>query len=337
MTTAAAEKPTVLVTGGAGYIGSHAVLALEEAGYNVVILDSLEYGHAEIIERSTKAQLVVGHTSDRECLDRLFQTYDFAAVMHFAAYIAVGESVQQPGKYYRNNVLGTLTLLEAMADAQVNRFVFSSTCAIYGPPKTVPIPEDHPTSPISPYASSKLMVEQILRDFDKANGLKSVCFRYFNAAGADPYGRSGEDHQPETHLIPLVLLTALGHRESVSIFGSDYSTPDGTCQRDYIHVADLAQAHVLGLEYLLKGGESQFINLGNGNGFSVKEVIEVAREITGRDIKAVACDRRPGDPPMLVGSSQRAREILGWNPQYADLHQIISHAWQWHQTRHSKD
>ncbi|PSN18286.1 UDP-glucose 4-epimerase GalE [filamentous cyanobacterium CCP5] len=328
------ESPKVLVTGGAGYIGSHAVLALEAAGYRVVVLDSLEYGHPEILERHTQAELVVGHTTDRDLLDQLFQAHDFAAVMHFAAYIAVGESVREPAKYYRNNVLGTLTLLEAMAAAQVSRFVFSSTCAIYGPPKTVPIPEDHPTNPISPYASSKLMVEQILRDFDQAHGLKSVAFRYFNAAGADPEGRSGEDHVPETHLIPLVLLTALGRRESVSIFGSDYPTPDGTCQRDYIHVTDLAQAHVLGLKYLLQGGQSQFINLGNGNGFSVKEVIDVARQVTGRDIKAVFCDRRPGDPPMLVGSSQRARDVLGWDPQYANLQDIIAHAWSWHQQRH---
>ena len=254
--------------------------------------------------------------------------------MHFAAYTYVGESVTDPAKYYRNNFVGTLTLLEAMMAASVNKFVFSSTCATYGVPKTVPIPEDHPQDPISPYGVSKLMVEQVLKDFDSAYQFKSVRFRYFNAAGADPSGRLGEDHVPETHLIPLVLLTALGKRDSISIFGTDYPTPDGTCVRDYIHVTDLAEAHVLGLNYLLKGGDTTVFNLGNGNGFSVKEVIETARQITDREIKAVECPRRPGDPPALVGSSDRARNILGWNPQYADLNQIISHAWNWHQKRH---
>lgn len=334
--TTSSKEPTVLVTGGAGYIGSHAVLALEEAGYSVVVLDSLEYGHANILEKHTKARLVLGHTADQECLRRLFDEYDFMAVMHFAAYIAVGESVQEPAKYYRNNVLGTLSLLEAMVSAGVDKFVFSSTCAIYGPPKSVPIPEDHPTNPISPYASSKLMVEQILRDFDVAYGLRSVGFRYFNAAGADPEGRSGEDHDPETHLIPLVLLTALGHRENIAIFGTDYATPDGTCVRDYIHVSDLAQAHVLGLKYLLEGGSTEFINLGNGNGFSVKDVIETARKITGRSIPAVAKDRRSGDPAMLVGSSDRGRTLLGWKPKYPGLEDIIAHAWAWHQKHHGQ-
>lgn len=328
------QKPTVLVTGGAGYIGSHVVLALAKAGYSIVILDSLEYGHAELIQDIHQAKLVVGNTTDRTLLDQLFATHSFAAVMHFAAYIAVGESVQSPAKYYANNVVGTLTLLEAMLAASVKRFVFSSTCAIYGPPKTVPIPENHPKNPISPYATSKLMVEEMLADFDRAYGLKSVCFRYFNAAGADPEGRTGEDHQPETHLIPLVLLAALGRREAISIFGTDYDTPDGTCLRDYIHVSDLAQAHVLGLEYLLQGGNSEFINLGNGNGFSVKDVIHTAQQVTSRDIKVVECDRRPGDPPMLVGSSDKARQLLGWEPQYSDLEVIVRHAWQWHQQRH---
>ena len=328
------SQPTILVTGGAGYIGSHAVLALQQAGYGVVVLDNLAYGHQDIANDVLKVELVVGDTCDRPLLDNLFATRDIAAVIHFAAYTYVGESVTDPAKYYRNNFVGTLTLLEAMMAASVNKFVFSSTCATYGVPKTVPIPEDHPQDPISPYGVSKLMVEQVLKDFDRAYQFKSVRFRYFNAAGADPSGRLGEDHVPETHLIPLVLLTALGKRDSISIFGTDYPTPDGTCVRDYIHVTDLAEAHVLGLNYLLKGGDTTVFNLGNGNGFSVKEVIETARQITDREIKAVECPRRPGDPPALVGSSDRARSILGWNPQYADLNQIISHAWNWHQKRH---
>lgn len=330
------DKPTVLVTGGAGYIGAHAVLALEAAGYQTVILDSLEYGHQELAQQHLKAELIVGNTSDRPLLDKIFTTYKVAAVMHFAAYIAVGESVSEPAKYYRNNVYGTLNLLEAMIAHGVKRLVFSSTCAIYGPPKIVPIPEDHPQNPISPYATSKLMVEKMLLDFQAAYGLQSVCFRYFNAAGADPTGRLGEDHNPETHLIPLVLLTALGQRESISIFGSDYDTRDGTCIRDYIHVADLADAHVKGVEYLLAGGETSFFNLGNGSGFTVKEVIETARQVTGKEIVAVMCDRRLGDPPSLVGTSERAQQTLNWKPQYPDLETIIAHAWQWHQKRHGK-
>jgi UDP-glucose 4-epimerase len=327
-------KPTILVTGGAGYIGSHAVLALKQAGYRVVILDNLVYGHQDLVEKVLQVELIVGDTSDRPLLDRLFATHQIDAVMHFAAYAYVGESVEEPAKYYRNNVVGTLTLLEAMLAAGVKKFVFSSTCATYGVPKTVPIPEDHPQEPINPYGATKLMVERMLADFDPAYDFKSVCFRYFNAAGADPQGLLGEDHSPETHLIPLVLMAALGKRDAVSIYGTDYPTPDGTCIRDYIHVTDLAEAHILGLEYLLKGGDTTIFNLGNGNGFSVKEVIDTAREVTGKEIKAVETDRRPGDPPMLVGSSDRARQILGWNPQYADLRAIITHAWNWHQKRH---
>jgi UDP-glucose 4-epimerase len=328
------SKPTILVTGGAGYIGSHAVLALQQAGYGVVVLDNLVYGHRELVEEALKVELVVGDTSDRSLLSQLFATHDIGAVMHFAAYAYVGESVSTPAKYYRNNVLGTLTLLEAMLDADIKKFVFSSTCATYGVPKTVPIPEDHPQDPINPYGATKLMVERMLLDFDVAYDFRSVFFRYFNAAGADPEGRLGEDHDPETHLIPLVLQTALGKRDSVSVFGTDYPTPDGTCIRDYIHVTDLATAHVLGLEYLLNGGKTEVFNLGNGSGFSVKEVIETAEQVTGRKIKVVEGDRRPGDPPALVGSGEKARQVLGWQPQYADLTQILTHAWNWHQKRH---
>jgi UDP-glucose 4-epimerase len=327
-------KPTILVTGGAGYIGSHAVLTLLRAGYGVIVLDNLEYGHRELVEDVLQAELVVGDIRDRALLDKLFATHQIAAVVHLAAYIAVGESVSDPAQYYRNNVAGTLTLLEAMVAADVKKIVFASTCSIFGLPKQVPMTEEHPKDPINPYATTKWMVEQMLADFDRAYDLRSVVFRFFNASGANPEGLLGEDHNPETHLIPLVLLTALGKRKSISIFGTDYSTPDGTCLRDYIHVSDLADAHLLGVEYLLQGGKSDVFNLGNGNGFSVRQVIDTARQVTGHEIDVVECDRRAGDPPILVGSSDKARKILGWSPKYSDLSKIISHAWQWHQQRH---
>lgn len=325
---------TILVTGGAGYIGSHSVLTLQRAGYEVIILDNLVYGHQDLVETVLGVKLIVGDTCDQALLQKIFSDYKIDAVMHFAAYAYVGESVTKPSKYYRNNVIGTFTLLEAMVEANINKFVFSSTCATYGEPESVPIKEGQPQNPINPYGATKLMVERILQDFDPAYNFRSVCLRYFNAAGADPEGMLGEDHNPETHLIPLVLQTALGHRESISIFGTDYDTPDGSCVRDYIHVLDIAQAHILALKYLLEDGKSDVFNLGNGNGFSVKQVIETARKITGKEIKAEACDRRPGDPPILVGSGEKAQKILGWNPQYSDLDDIIAHAWQWHQKRH---
>jgi UDP-glucose 4-epimerase len=327
-------KPTILVTGGAGYIGSHTVLALKLAGFDVIVLDNLVYGHRDLVEKVLQVQLVQGDINDQALLNDLFKIHEIAAVMHFSAYAYVGESVTDPAKYYRNNVTGTLTLLEAMLEASVKKFVFSSTCATYGVPQVVPITEDHPQNPINPYGATKLMVERILSDFDAAYDFKSVRFRYFNAAGAHPDGLLGEDHNPETHLIPLVLLAALGKRESISVFGTDYPTPDGTCIRDYIHVTDLADAHVLGLEYLLKGGNSEVFNLGNGNGFSVQEVIDTAKKVTGKEIEVVECDRRPGDPPSLIGSGEKARKILGWNPQYSSLEDILSHSWQWHQKRH---
>ena len=329
-----AEKPRILVTGGAGYIGSHTVLALKQAGYEVVILDNLVYGHRDLVEQVLQVELIEGDTSDRTLLDNLFQTRHFAAVMHFSAYAYVGESVTDPAKYYQNNVLGTLTLLESMLAASIKKFVFSSTCATYGVPNFIPITEDHPQNPINPYGTTKLMVERILTDFDLAYDFKSVRFRYFNAAGANPEGLLGEDHNPETHLIPLVLQTALGKRECISVFGTDYPTADGTCIRDYIHVNDLADAHILGLEYLLNGGESEVFNLGNGNGFSVREVIAAAEEVTARVIPVQECDRRPGDPPALIGTSEKARKILNWQPQYPGIKDIVSHAWQWHQKRH---
>lgn len=330
------DAPTILVTGGAGYIGSHAVLSLLNAGFQVIVLDNLVYGHAELVESVLKVPLIVGDTCDRKLLDNLFGQHQIAAVMHFAAYAYVGESVTDPGKYYQNNLVGTLTLLDAMRAAGIDQFVFSSTCATYGVPTQIPIPEDHPQAPINPYGASKLMVERILLDYSYAYNFRSVFFRYFNAAGADPQGRLGEDHQPETHLIPLVLMTALGHRESISVYGSDYPTPDGTCIRDYIHVSDLADAHVLGIDYLRQGGATTVFNLGNGNGFSVKQVIETAERITGQSIPINFADRREGDPPALIGSSSKARDVLGWNPQYPDLEAILTHAWKWHQQRHKR-
>ncbi|MEL6492425.1 MAG: UDP-glucose 4-epimerase GalE [Cyanobacteria bacterium J06634_6] len=328
------DNSTILVTGGAGYIGSHTVQVLCKNGYKVLILDSLVYGHRDIAEDVLGVELIVGDISDRPLLDRIFEQYSISAVVHFAAYAYVGESVKDPSKYYQNNVVGTLTLLQAMVAASVKRIVFSSTCATYGVPSVVPIPEDHLQNPINPYGTSKLIVEKMLADFDVAYGLKSVIFRYFNAAGADPEGLIGEDHSPETHLIPLVLLTALGKRDTISIFGSDYPTEDGTCIRDYIHVRDLATAHRLGLEYLFENDHSQIFNLGNGCGFSVKEVIATARKVTQRTIEAVPCDRRPGDPPSLVGSAEKARSVLGWDPKFSALEDMLSHAWQWHLNRH---
>lgn len=325
--------PTILVTGGAGYIGSHAVLALQQAGYQVVILDNLVNGHQDIVEQVLKTELVVGDIKDGALLNRLFKTYKITAVLHFAAYAYVGESVVEPEIYYQNNVIGTLTLLQAMKAASVNKLVFSSTCATYGVPDRVPVVESQLQQPINPYGASKLMVERILADYDRAYDFKSVILRYFNAAGADPMGLLGEDHTPEPHLLPLVLLTALGKRDSVTIFGTDYPTPDGTCIRDYVHVSDIAAAHVLALEYLLAGNKSDVFNLGNGNGFSVREVIETALAVTGKEIKVVESDRRVGDPPILVGSSDKAQKILGWYTQYPALKTILTHAWQWHQQR----
>lgn len=325
---------TILVTGGAGYIGSHTVLALQEKGYDVVILDNLICGHRDLVESVLKAKLIVGDINDYNLLIQLFSTYSISAVIHFAAYAYVGESVENPRKYYRNNVVGSLILLEAMLDYGVNKIVFSSTCATYGVPENVPIVESQSQRPINPYGASKLAVERILLDFDQAYDLKSVIFRYFNAAGADPKGRLGEDHDPETHLIPLILYTALGRRSHINVYGTNYPTPDGTCIRDYIHVTDLANAHVLGLEYLLKGGQTDIFNLGNDNGFSVKEMIETARFVTNCSIPVIEGDRRPGDPPILVGSAAKTKQTLGWIPQYPNAETILGHAWHWHQKRH---
>ena len=330
------SKEAILVTGGVGYIGSNAVLALQQQGYEVIILDNLTNGHRYIADvLSTK--LIVGDIADRPLLDRVFAENNIQAVMHFAAYAYVGESVADPAKYYRNNVVGTLVLLDAMLAAGVKKLVFSSTCATYGVPHQIPITEAHVQDPINPYGTSKLTVEKIIKDYDLAYGLRSIIFRYFNAAGAEPSGLLGEEHEPETHLIPLVLLTALGKRKSINIFGTDYPTDDGTCIRDYIHVYDLAKAHILGLNYLLEENKSDIFNLGNGGGFSVREIIKISEKVTQRSIPVVECPRRAGDPAVLVGSGDKAKKILGWQPEYADLHQIISHAWLWHSQKQVED
>ncbi len=318
----------ILIVGGAGYIGSHVNKVLHENGEETLVLDNLSYGHKDFVKWG---EFVEGDLSDIELLKNIFEKYTIEAVMHFAAFTYVGESVEDPQKYYVNNLKNTIKLLEVMKDYNVNKFIFSSTCAVYGEPQKLPLTEDHPLNPMSPYGNSKLMVEKILEDYSKAYDLTYVSLRYFNAAGADPASEIGEWHNPETHLIPLVLDAASGRRESVSIYGTDYPTPDGTCIRDYIHVLDLAQAHYKALNYLNKKNKSQVFNLGNGNGFSVKEVIQACEEITGNSIKVIEDKPRAGDPPILVGSSKKARELLDWNPKWVDLNDIISTSWDWYQ------
>jgi UDP-glucose 4-epimerase len=325
---------SILVTGGAGYIGSHAVKALEARGLNVIILDNLVYGHRDLVEANFQAELIVGEIGDKDLLANIFSTHKIDAVIHFAAYGYVGESVVNPAKYYQNNVVQTISLLDVMGSYKINNLVFSSTCATYGMPQQIPIDETHPQNPINPYGFSKLTVERILQDYDRAYGLKSIIFRYFNAAGADPEGLLGEDHTPEAHLIPLVFQAASGQLSSISIFGTDYDTPDGTCIRDYIHVTDLAEAHILGLEYLHKNQFSDIFNLGNSNGFSVQEVIDTVKRVTDKEILIVKCPRREGDPSVLIGSASKAKQILEWQPKYPQLETIIQHAWNWHQHRH---
>ncbi|MBI3911423.1 MAG: UDP-glucose 4-epimerase GalE [Armatimonadetes bacterium] len=318
--------PTVLVTGGAGYIGSHTLRALTRAGYEAVVYDAFLKGHPAAV---ADYRVVVGELSDRERLERVFAEFPIQAVLHFAAFIEAGESVQDPGKYYRNNVCGTLSLLEAMVRAGVRQCVFSSSAAVYGDPEEVPIPETAPTRPTNPYGRTKLMVGQILDDFHQAYGLRSISLRYFNAAGASPDDDLGEDHHPETHLIPILLEVALGQRDHVDILGNDYPTPDGTCIRDYIHVCDLADAHVLALQALERGAEREVYNLGNGQGFSVLQVVETARAVTGHPVPAQVAPRRPGDPLWLVAAAEKARRELGWTPRFPDLRQIIASAWEW--------
>ena len=320
----------ILVLGGAGYIGSHTVYELSDAGRDVVVADNLQTGFKAAVH--PKAKFYQLDIRDRGALDTLFQAEDIEGVIHFAASSQVGESMSDPLKYYDNNLHGTMVLLQAMVAHGVDKIVFSSTPDAYGEPERVPILESDTTCPTNCYGQTKLAMEQMMSWVSKAHGLKYVALRYFNACGAHPSGAIGEAHDPETHLIPLILQVPNGKREKISIFGDDYPTPDGTCIRDYIHVTDLAQAHILALDYLLAGGENNVFNLGNGVGFSVKEVIDVARSVTGHPIPAEVCPRRAGDPAQLVASSDKAKSVLGWKPQFANLNTIVATAWDWHKS-----
>ena len=318
----------LLVLGGAGYIGSHTALELIKKGHEVIVVDNLVTGYEKAVP--DKAVFYQGDIRNLEFLDNLFKTEKIDAVIHFAAYSLVGESVTNPLKYYDNNLYGTKVLLEAMIKNNVNKIVFSSTAATYGEPENIPILESDRTCPTNPYGETKLAMEKMFHWASKAHGLNYVSLRYFNACGADATGQIGEAHNPESHLIPLVLQVPNGKRESVSIYGTDYDTPDGTCIRDYIHVTDLAQAHILAVEYLARGGESDIFNLGNGVGYSVREVIETARSVTGHPIPATEVPRRAGDPARLVASGEKAKKILGWEPKIKKLDEIIASAWKWH-------
>ncbi|OLO03645.1 UDP-glucose 4-epimerase GalE [Salinicola socius] len=322
----------LLVIGGAGYIGCHMVNQLLKAGHDLVVLDDLSTGFENAIVEDD-IRLVIGDVGDRRLLDSLFSDEKFDGVLHFASLIQVGESVVEPARYYRSNVAKTLTLLEAMVEHDVGPLIFSSTAAVFGEPEYSPIDEAHPQVPINPYGASKYMVERMLEDFDRAYGLKSVALRYFNAAGADPEGHIGERHDPETHLIPLALHAVLGARPPLKVFGRDYPTKDGTCIRDYIHVTDLAEAHLRALEYLWAGNPTTRFNLGNGNGFSVQAVLDAVERVTGQPVPYEDAPRRAGDPANLVADSRAAKSILGWNPRYADIDTIVAHAWAWEQKR----
>jgi UDP-arabinose 4-epimerase len=325
------SNSTVLVTGGAGFVGSHACKALSRHGFTPVVYDNLSHGHEDAVRWGP---LERGDLLDRTRLGEVIAAHNPAAIMHFAAFIAVGESVTDPGKYYRNNVAGSLSLMEATRDHGIKAFVFSSTAAVYGLPEVVPIPEGAPKLPINPYGHSKWMVECMLRDFGEAHGLKSMALRYFNAAGADPDGETGERHDPETHLIPLALDAAAGDGKPLTVFGEDYDTPDGTCIRDYIHVADLAEAHVAALQALLDGAGSNAYNLGTGNGFTVRQVIDAVEKVTCRAVPHSIGPRRAGDPASLVADPSAATRDLGWRPLVSDLESIVATAWAWHQKVH---
>ena len=319
---------SILVCGGAGYIGSHIYKQLNKEGYDTVVFDNLVYGHREAVKWGS---FVLGDLANMNDIEAVFEKYNIEAVYHFAAYAYVGESVTEPEKYYYNNVVNTLNLLKVMRKYGCNKIIFSSTCATYGEPERVPITEDMPQNPINPYGMTKLTVERIFRDYQKAYGLQFAVLRYFNAAGADPDCEIGESHDPETHIIPLVLDAAGGKRPDIKVFGTDYDTKDGSCIRDYIHVTDLADAHLKALHYLEKGGKSDFFNLGNARGTSVLEVIDSVKRVTGRDFEVTLSDRRPGDPAVLVGSSDKAMKVLEWKPEYADIDTIVKHAWNWHE------
>ena len=321
----------LLIFGGAGYIGSHTLKELQHAGYDCVVADNLVYGHRDAVPEDVI--LVQVDLMDKEGLSELFSTYSFDGVIHFAAYTYVGESVDNPAKYYRNNVVGTLNLLDTMIEHQVKTIVFSSTCAVYGNPEYVPMDEKHPKNPISPYGKSKWMIEEILEDYQRAYGLQYIALRYFNAAGCDRDGELGERHDPETHLIPLVLQTAAGVRRVINIFGDDYETPDGTCIRDYIHVEDLAVAHRLAMEKLWETGESMALNLGTGVGYSVHEVIQAAERVVGKEISVYKEKRRLGDPAILLAHNQKAQKVLQWCPKCTSIDEMIESAWMWMKNR----
>lgn len=321
---------TILVAGGAGYIGSHTVKYLINHNYKVVVLDNLVYGHKEAV-LSENFELV--DLADKKAIDKVFEKYEIDAVIHFAAYAYVGESVVEPKKYYHNNVVNTINLLDSMIEHGVKNIVFSSTCATYGNPLYTPIDEKHSQNPINPYGNTKLMIEKIMADYDTAYGLKYFALRYFNAAGCDAQGELGESHTPETHLIPLVLKAIKGEIPKITVFGTDYETEDGTCIRDYIHVEDLADAHMLAVEKLLTNGKSHCINLGTGIGTSVKEIITAAEEVTGQKVPLAYGERRAGDPAKLYAANQMSKEVLGWNPKYTDIKEIIKTAWTWEQNK----
>ena len=324
----------VLVTGGAGYIGAHTCKALAQAGFTPVSYDNLCAGHARAVKWGP---LELGDIRDRARLDEVLARWRPSAVLHFAAHAYVGESVLDPGKYYSNNVSGSLTLLEAMRDHQISQLVFSSSCATYGVPDKLPITEDTAQRPINPYGATKLMTERMLADFGAAHGLRAVILRYFNAAGADPDGEIGEDHTPETHLVPLVLQAAAGLRPHVTVFGTDYDTPDGTCVRDYVHVSDLADAHVRALKALAAGAPSTACNLGNGRGFSVRAIIQAVERVTGRPVPVVTGERRAGDPATLISAAGKAAAELGWSPRYQDIDEIVRTAWNWQNRAEGQD
>lgn len=336
MNTSISSSKTILITGGAGYIGSHTNKELSNKGYGTIVFDNLSRGHKEFVKWG---DLVIGDLADVGSLKRVFELYPIKAVMHFAAFAYVAESFEEPALYYSNNVLNTINLLSLMRDFGIRHFIFSSSCATYGNPVSLPVAETHPRNPISPYGRTKYMVENILDDHARAYGLRYVSLRYFNAAGADVGGEVGERHSPETHLIPLVLEAASGERQYVEIFGSDYDTPDGTCIRDYVHVTDLADAHILALEYLLQGGDNEVFNVGTGRGYSINEVIRAAENITGCNIPLKASARRKGDPAVLVSSPGKIMKTLSWQPKFDNLNAILNTAWNWHRIergRHSR-